>query len=271
MSVIDDRDAVGNIHDLIQLKGDEQDGDALVALPDQHFVHILDRADVQAAGGLDGDQEFGLLGDLTADDDLLLVAAGQAAGQLGTAVLRTHIVGLDQLLRKGPHLFSVDPPARRELIRAVFLHDGIFIDGKAQDQAVLVAVRRNGRHTAVDAVLGIFVLDLLSAENDLALALFEVVDRLHELLLAVAVDAGDADDLAAPHLQIEILDSVDALLVLDIEVLDIQDDILRFGRRLVHDQLDGMADHHGRQVILRDTLDRDRIDVFAAADDRADI
>ena len=74
-------------------------------------MDVLDRADVQATCGLDGDEKLGIVGDLTADDDLLLVTTGQAAGQLGTAVLRTHVIGLDQLFREGFHLLAIDPAA----------------------------------------------------------------------------------------------------------------------------------------------------------------
>ena len=200
MTVINDRYPVGNIHDFVQFKGYEQDGDSLISFPDQHLVDVFDRADIQAAGGLNGDQKFGFLRDLAADDDLLLVSSGEAARQLGTAVLGTDIIGLDQLLREGAHLFAVDPAARRELIRAVFFHDRIFIYGKTKHETVLVPVRRDRCHTPVDSVFGIFVLDLFSAEYDLSLAFFEVVDRLHQLLLAVSVYACDADDLTCTYL-----------------------------------------------------------------------
>ena len=109
MSVINDRDPVGDIHDLIQFEGYEQDSYALVPLPDQHLVHIFNGADIQSARGLNGDQQPGIVGDLSADDDLLLIAAGEAACREGAAIVGAHIVGFDQLLRKTLHLFAVDP------------------------------------------------------------------------------------------------------------------------------------------------------------------
>ena len=134
-----------------------------------------------------------------------------------------------------------------------------------------MAVRRDRGHSMVHAVFGCAVLDLVPVEDDLAAAFLEVVDRLHELMLAVAVDAGDTDDLARMDLQAEVPDRIDPLLVLHIQVLDIQHDLLRLRGRLFDDQLDRVADHHGRQVVLRDALDRHRVDVVAAADDRADV
>ena len=53
---------------------------ALVALLDQAAVDELDRADVEAARRLRGDQDLRVAVDLAREDDLLLVAAGEAAG-----------------------------------------------------------------------------------------------------------------------------------------------------------------------------------------------
>ena len=52
---------------------------ARVALGHQLLVDVLDRANVQAAGRLHGDQQLGILVDLAGHDGLLLVAAGHAA------------------------------------------------------------------------------------------------------------------------------------------------------------------------------------------------
>ena len=128
MAVIDDRDPVRDVHDLVELEGYEQDRNPLVPLPEQHPVDVFDRAHVQAARGLDGDQEGGVISDLPADDDLLLVAAREAARHERPAVARPHVIGLDQLIGKASHLFSIDRAARRKFLRPVFFHDGIFID-----------------------------------------------------------------------------------------------------------------------------------------------
>ena len=271
VSVVDYSDAVGNIHDFIQFKGDEQDSYTLISLTDQHLMYVFDSTDIQAAGGLDRDQKLGLLGNLPSDDDLLLVAARESACGLGTAVLGADIVGFDQFLGEGTHFFAVDPASGREFIGAVFFHNGIFIYGKAQHQAVLMAVCRNGRHSVVNAVLGISVLDLFAVEDDPAPALLEVVDRFHKFMLAVAVDTGNTDDLAGTDLQVKILDRINSLFVFHIEILDIQHYLFGFCRCLVDHQLDGVSDHHGRKFILGYTLYRDCINILTAADDRAHI
>ena len=73
------RDPVGEREDLVELGGDQQHGGAPVALLDDPPVDVLDRADVQPAGRLGGDQQPDRPGQLAGDDDLLLVAAGQRA------------------------------------------------------------------------------------------------------------------------------------------------------------------------------------------------
>ncbi len=48
-AAVHDRDAVGELQDLVQLRGDEQDGRARIALGDDLLVDELDAAHVQAA------------------------------------------------------------------------------------------------------------------------------------------------------------------------------------------------------------------------------
>ena len=78
-------DPVGEGEDLLELERHEQDGASLVALLDQPAVHELDRADVEAARGLRGDQNLRVALDLAGEHDLLLVAAGEAAGARASA------------------------------------------------------------------------------------------------------------------------------------------------------------------------------------------
>ena len=60
LALVDDEDPVGEREDLLELERDEQDAAALVALLDEAPVHELDRADVEAARRLGGDQHRGL-------------------------------------------------------------------------------------------------------------------------------------------------------------------------------------------------------------------
>ena len=134
-----------------------------------------------------------------------------------------------------------------------------------------MSVRGDRRHSAVDAVLGILVLDLQPVEDDLALAFLEVVDRFHQFLLAVSVDSRNTYDLAGVDLKVEVLHGVEVLVVLDIKVLDVQDHFAGLRRIIADDKLDCSANHHLSELILRDVLDRDCVDILSAADDRAHV
>src|SRR5690606_6166404 len=77
LAVVDDAEGVGQADQLVEVGRDQQDGQSLAAgladvVPDRGL-----RADVHTAGGVRGDQEARLVAHLAADDQLLLVAAGQ--------------------------------------------------------------------------------------------------------------------------------------------------------------------------------------------------
>src|SRR5215510_3484344 len=62
-------------------------------------------------------------------------------------------------------------------------------------------------------------------------------ERLEELRLAVAGDAGDPDDLASPHREAHALDALDAEPVLDHEVRHLEHRFARARGRLVDSQV----------------------------------
>src|SRR5262249_38749014 len=72
---VDHEDAVGEREDLLELERDEEHGTTGVALLDEPAVNELDRADIEAARRLCGDEHPRLAVDLAREDDLLLVAA----------------------------------------------------------------------------------------------------------------------------------------------------------------------------------------------------
>ncbi len=81
LALVHDEDPVGEREDLLELERDEQDRAALVALLDQPAVDELDRADVEAARRLGGDQDLRVAVDLAREHDLLLVAARERAAR----------------------------------------------------------------------------------------------------------------------------------------------------------------------------------------------
>lgn len=73
---------------------------------------------------------------------------------------------------------------------------------KAQHQPALVAVLMDGADAVVEHVARRRVLNFGAVDHDPApVAAGQAGDRLDELLLAVAVDAGNAEDLALVHVQ----------------------------------------------------------------------
>ena len=135
-----------------------------------------------------------------------------------------------------------------------------------------MAVSRDRGHAQINAVLGIAVLDLMTAENNLSSVCFaDVVDGIRQFLLAVSVNAGDTHDLSGPDLQVEVLDGIETLFIFYVQILDIQNDLFGLGRSLLDDQLDRVSDHLRRQLVLRDALYRDSVDIFASADDSTDV
>ena len=73
------QDTVGHLQDLVEVGADEQDTHAAVTGRDHLVVDEAGRADVQTTGGMGGHQQHGIGLKLAGQNDLLLVAAGQAA------------------------------------------------------------------------------------------------------------------------------------------------------------------------------------------------
>ena len=73
-------DAVGEGEDFVELDRNEKQRLAGVALGDDALVDEFDRADVDAAGRLPDQQDFGIALDFARQHDLLLIAAREIGG-----------------------------------------------------------------------------------------------------------------------------------------------------------------------------------------------
>ncbi len=93
-------------------------------------------------------------------------------------------------------------------------------------------------------------------------------DRLDELALAVALDAGDGEDLARVDGEAEVIDRRVAALVADGQVRDLEHGLAGRGHVAVHDELHRAADHHGGELFFVRLSRRRRADHLAAAQDR---
>ena len=89
-----------------------------------------------------------------------------------------------------------------------------------------------------------------------------------KLGLTVAGDTGNADDLAGPEIETDLLDPGHAGPVDDGQVFDLEQGIARRGGRLLHAQQDLAADHHFGQLFLGGLRRRLGADHGAGAHDR---
>ena len=125
LALVDDEDPVGEREDLLELERDEQDAPPLVALLDEPPVDELDRADVEPARRLRGDQDARVAVDLAREHDLLLVAAGEPAARASAARRRGRRNSLISCAARstgdaGKSQPNLESGARRKSWRAMF-------------------------------------------------------------------------------------------------------------------------------------------------------
>jgi hypothetical protein len=132
-----------------------------------------------------------------------------------------------------------------------------------------VAIGRDIGDTGLRDVPGALAGDIRALKTDRAGdRLAQADERFHQLILAVAGDAGDTEDLAAPDLQVDAVDDLASPIVLDDQAGDLQGDIARVRFAAIDHERNLTADHQLGQVLFvglrRDALTHD----LAAADDR---
>ena len=218
LALVDDEDAVGQRAHLLELQRDEQDAAARVALGDQAAVDELDRPDVEAARGLRGDEHARVAGDLAGDDALLLVAARQRRGQRSGPPPRTSY-SLIRLAARSRMRVDQQPAAPRQLGRVVLAQGEVLRQREVEDEAAALAVLGDVRDAVADHAARAGVGHVVAADDDRArIDRPQAGDRLDELALAVAVDAGQGDDLARAHGQRGAADRGQAAVVAHLEV-----------------------------------------------------
>ena len=243
MALVDDRDAVGKVHDLIQLLADEEDADSFPPLLQQLLVDELDGSHVQAACGIDGDEELRGAGDLPRQDDLLDVASREAACGRGR-VRGADVEALLQLFGVAVDLLAPEEAVAAEALLVAVLQDEVLLDGEGGHDSLDVPLLGDVAHAMVDDVPGLSVGYVDSEELYLALDDGpEAVDRLGKLPLAVSGDAGQSHDLALVHVEREVVQSEEAAVGAHRDVLDRECDGAIHVRLLVLGQYDLMARH----------------------------
>src|SRR5262249_1655975 len=164
-AVVDDTQGVRQADQLVQVGGDQQHGQALAtgladAVPDLRLG-----ADVHTTGGVGGDQELRVVAHLAADDQLLLVAAGQRGRGDGDAG-GTGVVLLDDPAGVGLGALGVQPEALGVGLLGDVPEDAVLPEGGLQQQALAVAVLGDVAEAGLAALAGDPGGDVLAEEDD---------------------------------------------------------------------------------------------------------
>ena len=217
-------------------------------------MDVLDGPDVEPARWLRGNDEADRDRELTSDDDFLLVAAGEGPG-VGIDRRRPDIKVLDALGGPLADCLEIEDPvlAVRGLVVAV--ENVVFGHGHRADEPVAAAVLGDVRDADVGHPARAGLLDVLAGDGGFArVDRSQPGNRLDELGLAIALDAGDDHDLARPDIEVDSLDHHLVAIVADLQVANAQDDLAWLRLALGHDQLDIAPDHEVRELLARGRL-----------------
>src|SRR5439155_24256919 len=188
----------------------------------------LDAPDIQAACRLVEHEEAQVARELPGDDDLLLVTAGKRR--------RAHVG------RRSPDIERLDALLRHPADRVVVAQDAVGVGSAIVAGQDEVIGEREGEDDPETLAIGWHIADssgidgpalpscdIPAVEDDPAAGGSAQADeRLHELVLAIAGHARDAQDLARADLEIETPDGLVPAVVIRLEPFDLED----HGRRL---------------------------------------
>ena len=245
-----------------------------VALGDELLVDVFDRADVESARRLHGDEQLRVLIDFAGHDGLLLVAAGHAPRDGDGALAGADVILLDEPCRIGA---DIGAPEEAGLVRKfrleIPLEHQIVLERIVQHESVLVPVFGDVAEAHGAALADGHVRDVAAQELDLAgRDGFESRQAVDEFGLAVALDAREADDLAAMHLS----DTPRTALFLWTFEATVRFSTFKTASPSVHGCLstfeaDLAAHHHRRELLCRGGAGVDRADIFALAEHRTPV
>ena len=130
-------------------------------------MDILNGAHVQAAGGLDGNEQLRVLVNLPGHDGLLLVAAGHAAGHGDRPLAGADIVLVDEAVGVVPDGFALQKARLADELRPkIPLEHHVVLQGVVQHQTVLVPVLGDVAHAQGGPLSDGGAGDVLSLQHD---------------------------------------------------------------------------------------------------------
>ncbi|BAB51502.1 mll4969 [Mesorhizobium japonicum MAFF 303099] len=201
LALMHDGDAVGHADHLLHVAGDHQHGDAGIGQGAHQPVDFRLGADVDAARRLVEDHHLRVHGQPLAEHDLLLVAARQRAGA------RLHRRRLDAeifLLLLGGCRLSACRDQRTPGMRRQIGQRNVLGDRQVEQDAGQLAVFRHQENAVRDGVGRRTQHKRLAVELERAAeAAVDAEEHAGELSAAGADEAGKAEDLAAPDIEVD--------------------------------------------------------------------
>ncbi len=129
--------------------------------------------------------------------------------------------------------------------------DDVLREVELQHQPAAMPVLGHVRDPRRDRATGAVVRDVAAQQLDgSGLRPSQADDGLDQLRLPVAADPGDAQDLAAAHLEPHALDGLQLAVVVDPQVAHLQRHLFRGSRGLLHREHHVAAHHHARESDL---------------------
>ena len=185
--------------DVLELFADKQDGAPRLALAQEFAMHEFDDADIDAARRLVAQKQTVRLGELAGEYDLLGVAAGEpAARHLRPA--RHDRIGGDRFACRSPIAAAFEKGTRPPTLVPMLAEDQVLRDGEIGDQAVPEPVARHIAHAPLRYFQNAALRKLITAQQDAATVRpRQTGDRFEQFVLAIAGDAGDAENFACPR------------------------------------------------------------------------
>ena len=189
-----DQRAVGHAEDFLHFAGDKQDRHALAGEFLHEAVDLLLRADVDAARGFVEQQQARLQREPFADDDFLLVAAGEVERQLAV-VRRLDAERRDHFLRDRAFLRVVEKTGAGVAAQAGEAE--VVAHGHFENEALLLAILGDEREARANGVQRAVEPHVLTGDaHGAAARAVDAEEHAQQLGAARANEAGQADDLA---------------------------------------------------------------------------
>src|SRR5690606_9968260 len=229
---IHDRDTIRERRNFVEFGGDQLHRRAGIAHAYELAVDEFNRADVEAARRLGGDEQAVIARELARDDRLLLVAAGKRAYRR-EHVRRADVILPDQPLSHFDDRLIVGHDARAERFLEITLQHEIVFHGEGCDHAVLLPVFRHmpcagAGHGPRATMRDIFPVDQDVAADDGA----QPRDGFNQLCLAVTLNACDAEYLPLTYFQRDAAYGGQAAVVIDVKIAHDQHRLSGIGRFL---------------------------------------